>query len=175
MTGKREHQAVKESTQDNRSDDATGSLLSSSSTLSSSSSSVAATSLSRRRQRRHELELPLPLFNFSIPAESVAQVFFFRHYSIAGSSWLYAAQGAAARPTLKMLGIMAVGMAGLANSERDGGIMALARAKYGSTLHSINDAIKVRAEATKESTLAAVVLMGMFEVMMPGSFAGDVG
>lgn len=66
--------------------------------------------------------------------------------------------------TLKMMGIVAVGMAGLAISKRDHGVMALARAKYGSTLLSINDAITVREEVAKESTLAAVTMMARFEV-----------
>ncbi|RFU72485.1 chondroitin ac alginate lyase [Trichoderma arundinaceum] len=139
--------------------DAVGGLL-----RSSSAAATIVTSLGRQRQQKQH-RLPLPLFNFSIPAESVAQVFFFRHYSMAGSNRLYAVQGSSEVPTVKMLGILAVGMAGLANSERDHGVMALARRKYGSTLHSINDAIKVRSEVTKESTVAAVTLMAMFEII----------
>jgi hypothetical protein len=146
--------------------DPTDNSLSRSSSASSpalSSSPLSVTTVpSQARRRQHEL--PLPTFNFSIPTESVAQVFFFRHYSIAGSGRLYAVQGSSTMPTVKMLGILAVGMAGLAISEKDHGVMALARSKYGSTLHSINDAIKIRREATKESTLAAVTLMAMFEV-----------
>ncbi|KAL7934573.1 hypothetical protein V8C35DRAFT_31993 [Trichoderma chlorosporum] len=129
------------------------------------STSSSSGSRSRPSRRRHEELLPLPRFNFSIPAESVAQVFFFRHYSIAGASRLYATQGAAPMPTVKMLGILAVGMAGVANSEGDRGVMALARIKYGSTLRSINEAIQKQGEATKEGTVAAVVLMAMFEII----------
>ncbi|KAM0259620.1 hypothetical protein ACHAQJ_003199 [Trichoderma viride] len=138
-------------------DSTDGSLWSSS----SSSSPLPVTTAPRPRQH----ELPLPTFNFSIPTESVAQVFFFRHYSIVGSNRLYAVQGSSAMSTVKMLGILAVGMAGLAISEQDHGVMALARSKYGSTLHSINGAIRIREEATKESTVAAVVLMAMFEAI----------
>ncbi|EHK17188.1 uncharacterized protein TRIVIDRAFT_227033 [Trichoderma virens Gv29-8] len=134
--------------------------------LNDSDSTADDPSLSSRLSRRQHGELlPLPRFNFSVPAESVAQVFFFRHYSIAGAGSLYAVQGAAPLPTVKMLGILAVGMAGVANSERDHGVMALARAKYGSALHSINDAIRGREEATGEGTVAAVVLMAMFEMI----------
>jgi hypothetical protein len=66
--------------------------------------------------------------------------------------------------TLKMMGIVAVGMAGLAISKQDHDVMALARRKYGSTLLSINEAIKTREEVAKESTVAAVTLMARFEV-----------
>ncbi|KAL7947452.1 hypothetical protein V8C42DRAFT_286504 [Trichoderma barbatum] len=133
--------------------------------LSNSNTTPSETSSWSKESHRqqNELVLPLPRFNFSIPPESVAQVFFFRHFSIAGASRLYAEQGTAPLPTMKMLGISAVGMAGVANSERDHGLMALARRKYGSTLHSINDAIGEREEVTKESTVAAVILMAMFE------------
>lgn len=65
---------------------------------------------------------------------------------------------------LKMMGIVAVGMAGLAISKQDHGVMALARTKYGLALLSINEAIKVRDEVAKESTLGAVTLMARFEV-----------
>ncbi|PNP47081.1 hypothetical protein THARTR1_10586 [Trichoderma harzianum] len=117
-----------------------------------------------RRQQYGEL-LSLPRFNFSIPTESVAQVFFFRHYSMTGASRLYAMQGATSLPTAKMLGIWAVGLAGVANSEGDQGVMALARAKYGLALHSINEAIQTRGEAATESTVGAVVTMTMFEII----------
>ncbi|PKK46444.1 hypothetical protein CI102_9207, partial [Trichoderma harzianum] len=124
----------------------------------------ASSSSSARRRRRGEL-LSLPRFNFSIPTESVAQVFFFRHYSMTGANKFYAIQSATGLPTAKMLGIWAVGLAGVANSERDHGVMALARTKYGLTLHSINDAIQKRGEATTECTVGAVVMMAMFEII----------
>lgn len=131
----------------------------------SDSDSIAdkASSSSSRRQQHGEL-LSLPRFNFSIPTESVAQVFFFRHYSMTGANKFYAIQSATGLPTAKMLGIWAVGLAGVANSEKDHGVMALARTKYGLTLHSINDAIQKRGEATTECTVGAVVMMAMFEV-----------
>ncbi|KAL6903129.1 hypothetical protein GGI43DRAFT_401316 [Trichoderma evansii] len=141
--------------------------LSSSSSSSSSSSQSSITNTNtvvHRKQQQQEL-LPSPTFNFPIPAESVAQVFFFRHYSIAGSIRLYETQKASAMSTLKMMGIVAVGMAGLAVSKRDHNVMALARAKYGSTLLSINEAIKVREEVAKESTVAAVTLLARFEII----------
>lgn len=69
-----------------------------------------------------------------------------------------------AMSALKMMGIVAVGMAGLAVSRQDPDIMALARRKYGSTLLSINEAIKSREEVGKESTVAAVTLLAKFEV-----------
>lgn len=150
----------------NNSDRKNSSLFSSSSSSSSSSSQSSITKAvvrRRQQQQQHEL-LPSPTFNFPIPIESVAQVFFFRHYSVAGSIRLYESQRASRMSTLKMMGIVAVGMAGLAISKRDHGVMALARAKYGSTLLSINDAIKVREEVAKESTLAAVTMMARFEV-----------
>ncbi|KAL9469202.1 hypothetical protein ACSS6W_010896 [Trichoderma asperelloides] len=143
------------------------SLFSSSSLSTSSSSSepsiTKAVVRRRQQQQQHGLLLPSPTFNFPIPVESVAQVFFFRHYSVAGSIRLYESQRASRMSTLKMMGIVAVGMAGLAISKRDHGVMALARAKYGSTLLSINDAITVREEVAKESTLAAVTMMARFE------------
>ncbi|KAL7906370.1 hypothetical protein GGI35DRAFT_457962 [Trichoderma velutinum] len=133
----------------------------------SDSTADEASSLLPRSSRRqqHEELLPLPRFNFSIPTESVAQVFFFRHYSMAGANRLYAMQGATSLPTAKMLGVWAVGLAGVANSERDHGVMALARAKYGLTLQSINDAIQKRGEAARQSTVGAVVMMAMFEII----------
>lgn len=133
----------------------------SSSSSSSSSSQSSITTVVRQKQQ-HEL-LPSPTFNFPIPPESVAQVFFFRHYSIAGSIRLHELRRAT-MSSLKMMGIVAVGMAGLAVSKQDSGVMALARAKYGSTLRSINEAIKVREEVAKESTLGAVTLLARFEV-----------
>ncbi|KAL6800728.1 hypothetical protein GGI42DRAFT_343583 [Trichoderma sp. SZMC 28013] len=134
------------------------------STADKASSSDRTSSSSRRRQQHGEL-LSLPRFNFSIPTESVAQVFFFRHYSMTGANKFYAMQSATSLPTAKMLGIWAVGLAGVANSERDHGVMALARTKYGLTLHSINDAIQKRGEATTECTVGAVVMMAMFEII----------
>ncbi|KAL7921025.1 hypothetical protein ACQKWADRAFT_314306 [Trichoderma austrokoningii] len=139
-----------------------------SSSLSSSSSSSSQPALGnavvRHERPPHEL-LPFPTFNFSIPPESVAQVFFFRHYSITGSIRLYEMQNSPAMSALKMMGIVAVGMAGLAISKQDPGVMALARRKYGSTLLSINEAIKIRSEVVKESTVAAVTLMARFEII----------
>ncbi|OPB41414.1 hypothetical protein A0O28_0081330 [Trichoderma guizhouense] len=135
---------------------------------------ASSSSSSARRQQHGEL-LSLPRFNFSIPTESVAQVFFFRHYSMTGANKFYAIQSATGLPTAKMLGIWAVGLAGVANSERDHGVMALARTKYGLTLHSINDAIQKREEATTECTVGAVVMMAMFEFVARGlglSYAG---
>ncbi|UKZ71264.1 uncharacterized protein TrAtP1_012224 [Trichoderma atroviride] len=70
-----------------------------------------------------------------------------------------------AMSALKMMGIVAVGMAGLAISKQDPDIMALARRKYGSTLLSINEAIKTREEVAKESTVAAVTLLARFEII----------
>ncbi|KAH0524426.1 hypothetical protein TsFJ059_006939 [Trichoderma semiorbis] len=131
---------------------------------SDSTAADKASSSSSRRQQHGEL-LSLPRFNFSIPTESVAQVFFFRHYSMTGANKFYAIQSATGLPTAKMLGIWAVGLAGVANSEKDHGVMALARTKYGLTLHSINDAIQKRGEATTECTVGAVVMMAMFEAM----------
>ncbi|PON24327.1 hypothetical protein TGAM01_v206659 [Trichoderma gamsii] len=128
------------------------SYSSSTSSSSSSSSMPALTNAVLRRkqqqqQQQQEELLPFPTFNFSIPPESVAQVFFFRHYSITGSIRHYEMQKNSAMSALKMMGIVAVGMAGLAISKQDPGVMALARRKYGSTLLSINEAIKTREEA----------------------------
>ncbi len=59
---------------------------------------------------------------------------------------------------------IAVGMAALANSKKDPGLMVLARAKYGSSLRLIANALRSPAESSKENTIAAVFLMSMFEV-----------
>ena len=67
-------------------------------------------------------------------------------------------------PAVALLSITAVGMAGLANSKKDSGLMILARAKYDMSLRHINKALQNPAEASKESTIAAVVIMSMFEV-----------
>lgn len=146
------------------------SYSSSTSSSSSSSSMPALTNavLRRKQQQQQQQEelLPFPTFNFSIPPESVAQVFFFRHYSITGSIRHYEMQKNSAMSALKMMGIVAVGMAGLAISKQDPGVMALARRKYGSTLLSINEAIKTREEVAKESTVAAVTLMARFEACL---------
>ncbi|KKO97191.1 hypothetical protein THAR02_10701 [Trichoderma harzianum] len=130
----------------------------------SDSTADKTSSSSSARRRQHGELLSLPRFNFSIPTESVAQVFFFRHYSMTGANKFYAIQSSTGLPTAKMLGIWAVGLAGVANSEKDHGVMALARTKYGLTLHSINEAIQKRGEATTECTVGAVVMMAMFEV-----------
>ncbi|KAL7970694.1 hypothetical protein HDV63DRAFT_394289 [Trichoderma sp. SZMC 28014] len=137
---------------------------SSSSSSSSSSQPALANAVLGQKQQQQEL-LPFPTFNFSIPPESVAQVFFFRHYSITGSIRHYEMQKDSAMSALKMMGIVAVGMAGLAVSRQDPDIMALARRKYGSTLLSINEAIKSREEVGKESTVAAVTLLAKFEII----------
>jgi hypothetical protein len=152
------------------------------SSLHKTRSAIATTG--RPKQTRLGHELP-PLRKLCLPAESVAQVFFLRTYAFAGAETLYAVQArastndnssssfpspaataAAAAAGVKMQGVLAVGMAGLAIAEGDGDVMALARRRYGGTLRRIGEVIGKHGDGggRGEETVAAVVLMGMFEV-----------
>jgi hypothetical protein len=97
--------------------------------------------------------------------ESVAQTFFFNTYAIVGPMCPHAAQDNFHGPAVDLLSITAVGMAGLANAKKDFGLMVLARAKYGSSLRLIKIALGNPAEASRETTIAAVFIMSMFEVL----------
>ncbi|PTB62583.1 hypothetical protein BBK36DRAFT_1106526, partial [Trichoderma citrinoviride] len=141
---------------------------------SSSSSAVAPATQTTIRQD----QLPLLHHKLCVPAESVAQVFFFRRYALArgGAETLYAAAAAgqanngysSSTSPVKMQGMLAVGMAGLAVSEGgDGRLLKLARRRYGITLRGVGEVIE-RGDGERvrgEGTVAAVVLMGMFEAM----------
>lgn len=60
--------------------------------------------------------------------------------------------------------IISVGMAGLSNTKKAPRIMIEARRQYVMALNMTNKALRDPSQARTDSTLAAVVLLGMFEV-----------
>lgn len=106
-----------------------------------------------------------PSYALSMPIEFVAQAFFFNTYAIVGPTCPHAARHSSQGLANNLLNITAVGMAGLANSKKDPGLMVLARAKYESSLGLIKKALQNPAAASKETTIAAAFMMSMFEVL----------
>jgi hypothetical protein len=62
--------------------------------------------------------------------------------------------------------VNAVSLAGLAVSTKNQALMMKAYAAYGSALNMVNDALQVRDVAIKDSTLVAVIMLGMYEAFV---------
>lgn len=60
--------------------------------------------------------------------------------------------------------ITAIGMAGISNLQGSAAAMVATRQKYTKVLHTLNSALQDPRTATDDSTLMAVILLGLFEV-----------
>ncbi|KAE8409224.1 hypothetical protein BDV37DRAFT_293823 [Aspergillus pseudonomiae] len=105
----------------------------------------------------------------STSAESVG--FFFRYYVLEDGHnipiYLSASQMevlAANSPSV-MQSLVAVGLAGLSNIKKSPDLMSKATEEYTRALHLINGALKDEAQRKSDATLAATMLLGMFEVL----------
>ncbi|KAE8331008.1 hypothetical protein BDV39DRAFT_16314 [Aspergillus sergii] len=105
----------------------------------------------------------------STSAESVG--FFFRYYVLDDIHnipiYLSASQMevlAATNPSV-MQSLVAVGLAGLSNIKKSTELMTKATGEYTQALHLINCALKDETHCKSDATLAATMLLGMFEVL----------
>ena len=62
--------------------------------------------------------------------------------------------------------VSAVSLAGLAVSTKNQALMAKAYTAYGSALKMVNDSLRAKDVATKDSTLVAVIMLGMYEAFV---------
>jgi hypothetical protein len=107
----------------------------------------------------------LTLHLVDIPVTDRALAFIYWHYApdICGQlDFLHALQAENA-PALTA-SIHAVGLAALANIHRSSQVMLEAREEYGCALVATNAALQDPSRRSADSTLAAVVLLGMYEV-----------
>ena len=70
---------------------------------------------------------------------------------------------AATSPSV-MQSLVAVGLAGLSNIKKSTDLRTKATEEYTQALHLINSALKDETQCTSDATLAATMLLGMFEV-----------
>lgn len=61
--------------------------------------------------------------------------------------------------------VASVGMAGLANTKAAPQVMIAARKSYARALRLINTALQDPVESTRDQTLSAILLLGLFEVI----------
>ncbi|RAQ78416.1 integral membrane protein [Aspergillus flavus] len=105
----------------------------------------------------------------STSAESVG--FFFRYYVLDDVHnipiYLSASQMEvlAATNPLVMQSLVAVGLAGLSNIKKSTELMTKATGEYTQALHLINCTLKDGTQCKSDATLAATMLLGMFEVL----------
>jgi hypothetical protein len=114
---------------------------------------------------------PLMLSSISVPVNDQATGFIFSHYVWSGSnrtpgylSYLHPLLASDAGPAVTA-SINAVGLAALSNIHISPNLMLAARQEYTAALAATNAALQDRACSKLDSTLAAVVLLGMYEVV----------
>lgn len=114
--------------------------------------------------------------NLSVPLEYEATCYFFHNFVCDDPSSRYSTNAyAQMMPTLyrqdSSFGVLpkivdAIGLASLSNVNNSPELMAAAGRKYAGVLRAINASIQDSTKATTDQTLIAVILLGLFEVLL---------
>lgn len=136
------------------------------------SSAKEITPQSRRAFKAAVVAQSLQSLPASLPSSTSAESvgFFFRYYVLDDVHnipiYLSASQMEvlAATNPLVMQSLVAVGLAGLSNIKKSTELMTKATGEYTQALHLINCTLKDGTQCKSDATLAATMLLGMFEV-----------
>lgn len=121
----------------------------------------------------HSTDLPPPTFSHSIcqPIEECAANFFFAYYTTTGppfcdtyQAWLAQAYSEDHPSNVIRAVIQAVGMAAISNVFNAPAMVFQANERYGQALKGTNFALRNPTQATADSTLMAILLLGLFAV-----------
>lgn len=124
-----------------------------------------------RDMMQQVMENPLTVQPSSAPTEFEATCFFLRYNNWPGAFWMkskntsgfFGSQGSASQQTMKA-SITSAGAAMLSRIKKSEPLKVAAERQYGSALALMNTAVSDKVEAKSNSTLAAVLVLAIFEV-----------
>ena len=116
------------------------------------------------RHAKHESALALVHNSIGPSIDERAIGWFFAEYVVDQAGYI---NGSSVRniDTSLLTTMKAVGLAGLACNQRASGLLIESKKLYVSAMHRINKALKNPIEATKDSTLLAILLLSIFETV----------